>query len=725
MARFQVGTPPMIVYWLVLLIILAFAFSFPPLFLAFLPLMLAGPVASIPGMLAYNGKSVECPLDRTQIESIVLAVFEGARMGRNWTQVSSEPGCLEFALKIRKPGLEPHVSINLEAIDHRLTLVTTSMTQWAIGGEGGSPFRVWGGYRALAKVNEVSAALVSAPRSSRPASITPAATRESHCPRCGQPCSTTFCTKCGARADRTSPSSNPAVPSSPRPVPTNTGGECGYPAQLDARLTSSAAPASIQQNLSQFVFVSRWEPHVVLAKWWGHFGMRKGHALANPPVPGQIHTGIGLVRGIEYNFELWADPRSAGSVARISTSASSPLGVDIPKVVESIISRLRPPARRAVPAGALSPQSYSWIGSYTWAGDLGRPAHWDGNKVDEVLSTVASGMYAQDGARISDLTHYATWGLIDGDRRAMYLLLPGPWRDDREIEFEVDEGCGEVPASTIDGLQVIRRLRDPFACDISSDGRLLATVELSSGRGYVTLYDLENGTERRLTWVKDMYSGGRVWFSPDNRWLLISRVSRELGPVVIDVETGGQRAFDSIQVYTCWWVHQGHLGLLCIGDRRVDSSDTDPRRVMFFDLTSGEYSEVVRIRASTGVLTSPFPWLTEPAPHADGRILVRGLVPSISSHYPMIPTLCLLDLQSGSVVRVVEPFADDEGYVVRKQSQWHWNSPLKLEVSIAPAILEGDVAPADSGDWPASMDSHTLIRVDFSSPTLLGAPERG
>lgn len=259
---------------------------------------------------------------------------------------------------------------------------------------------------------------------------------------------------------------------------------------------------------------------------------------------------------------------------------------------------------------------------------------------------------------------------------------------------------------------------DAYSAGLSTDGSMLATIGYRFGTGWVSLTDLRTGQEHRLSRFDDAFGNEQACFSPDNRWLLIPRSSR--GPVIIEVATGATLTIGELDRATCWWVHQGHLGLLSFGYGHERDPDCEPDAVVFNDLTTGDRRLATRIRPQMP-LAFPDVWNAEP--HADGRILLASNVPSTSPNYRAHMALTMLDLRSGTLSQVQSTYADPDHAVLRNQEKRSWNSPFQVPIATPPTVLANGFAPVDLSGWPADDEDSAfgaIVRVDFDSPFLTG-----
>lgn len=150
-----------ILYWIFLIFLLYYAFQYPPLLLLVLSLLIAGPFLTIPAILAIRGHDIQSTKTIGQLQGVINSTFTSSG---KWSAVPGDPGRTDFILRRTKPDCAPTVTVELEESDRRTVIVHVWMSEWTSGGlnQGrGTPFWVWGGYRAWAKVREVARAVAS------------------------------------------------------------------------------------------------------------------------------------------------------------------------------------------------------------------------------------------------------------------------------------------------------------------------------------------------------------------------------------------------------------------------------------------------------------------------------------------------------------------------------------------------------------------------------------
>jgi len=474
-------------------------------------------------------------------------------------------------------------------------------------------------------------------------------------------------------------------------------------------------------SIVQLPFESRFEPPSVIGQWWKHYGMGGGTKLPNPLAATEVSTCGGYEDDLWVNLELWSKPDSKETIGRLSAQ-SEPFGeTQVRSVLRRVIDSLQPPPGRQPSQIAFAPDSFTWIGGWDWTTENSDPGHWGMTKLDEILATAPRGLCAADGTLICDGSKTAKFGFVHAPSRAVFLGYDYLGLNPDALEIKIIEGCGSVPLTSIPGVRVLKSRTNVYSAAATTDGMTLACIEYSNsiefGRGYISLIDAETGEARKLTWFGHASGGEQIAFSPDDRWLLIPRTGRDYGALIIDVMTGAQRSFDDINHASCWWVRDGRLGLLSIGSGAYDTDEFDPYMVSFFDLTSGETKPVAKITPPGFTLEPLYRSLWTAEPHADGRVLLDMCIPPANEHYFAHRTLVILDLATGSLQQVIEPFADPTKYIVRQQKNWHWNSPLGFTATEHPALLDQGLFQIDMSLWPDFKDEYgAVIRVSFDSP---------
>jgi hypothetical protein len=338
-------------------------------------------------------------------------------------------------------------------------------------------------------------------------------------------------------------------------------------------------------------------------------------------------------------------------------------------------------------------------------------------RTNEVLATVPNGLCASDGSLIGDGTKNAKWGFIDSLRRVVYLGCEYVPKDSGEVQLEIIDGTGSVPVSEISGVSVVRNANNAYSAALSSEGDTIATIDYHYGKGYVSLIDVTDGQTHGLTWFENASGGEDIAFSPDDKWLLVP--ATRSGALIINLETGQHKSLASLNHATCWWVQEGHLGLLSIGRGAFNGPDADPYTVTFHNLSTGLDSIVVRITPPNFDTKYPALWHAEP--HAAGVVLVGMWTPDTlrpDADYGYF-NLARLNLHTGELTPVVDVFADPDHGVYRKQGKWKWNSPLDLAVTAPATTLDQGFTKVDMSVWPALEDEYgAILRVDFGSPLL-------
>ena len=478
-------------------------------------------------------------------------------------------------------------------------------------------------------------------------------------------------------------------------------------------------------GILQLRFESQLEPATVLLAWWTKMGMDHGMALPDPLGVGQTSTAGGYQDNLWVNLELWSNPGASTTVARLS-ARSEPFGdAQVRGTLEDLVGALQAPPPRQVPPGAFDPDSFTWVGGWDWTTEDGAPRSWGMARTEEILATAPRGLCASDGSLIADATAGCKWGFIDALRHVAFLGFDHLRQDEGVYTLHLAEGRAPVPITSVPGVRVLKSETEPYSGAISPDGRNLALVEYNGlhgqGHSFISLIDTASCAERRLTWFAGASGGERIEFSPDGDWILVVRTGRGDGAIVVYVATGAQRAFTDITGTPCWWVHDGHLGLLELGRGVPDDPAFDPFKVTFHDFTTGGTVDYPRLKTPTFGLDRRWESVYFAAPHADGRVLVSRFVPPPNDQYSATSNLALFDLHTGVFSQVVEPFADPEGHVRRDQRHWVWNSSLALHVTEPPTALQSGFQSVDMTTWPEMEERYgAVLRVDLDSPFFTG-----
>ena len=448
-----------------------------------------------------------------------------------------------------------------------------------------------------------------------------------------------------------------------------------------------------------------------------------------PPFPGDDAEAYLCVEGdVVVNVEYWGVRQHdcTTTTARLTAEAGLLNKGHVNIILDNLASYISRPEGAGASAAALAPDSFTWIGSWDWTTDESDPGHWGMRKLDEILQTCPRGLCAADGTLIAPGTTACQVALLDGPRRMAYMAYDYMGMTSNALEGEFVKDCGRVPLTDVSGMKALKTSTEVYAAGISPDGRSLAIIQYSNtiefGRGYVSVIDVSSGAERKLAWFTHASGGEQISFSPDGRWILVPRGSRDAGALIIDAASGAGKSFNELNMATCWWVVDGHLGLLCFGHGSSTDADFDPYDVTFFDLTTGQQSAVVRIVPPSFTLAPSYRSYWRAEPRADGRVLLAMDVPPLPGvPYQAHIVIGMLNLHTGVVTQLVQPYADPDGYILRKPKSWHWNAPLDMRVTAEPALLTDGLSRADMTAWPAFDDQYgAVIQVGFDSPFFTG-----
>jgi hypothetical protein len=157
MWKTQFGSFGKVLFWIFIIGFAIAGFEEPALFVVALFFLLGGPCVAIPAMIAVRGKVVASSQSIKQLKQSIPTAFAGKKAGRTWVAVREGEGALNFALQSCKHP--PTVSIAFEDSGDGTAIAHIWMSEWTSGGLNGgkgTPFWVWGGVRALSKVNEIA-----------------------------------------------------------------------------------------------------------------------------------------------------------------------------------------------------------------------------------------------------------------------------------------------------------------------------------------------------------------------------------------------------------------------------------------------------------------------------------------------------------------------------------------------------------------------------------------
>lgn len=164
MAKMLFGSFGKILYWIVLVLLFGFicSSSVGAAFGVFIFLLIPGPCVTIPAMIAAHGKHVVSSKSVAETKQIVTSIFNAKKTGRAWTPTTRGPGEINYEMLLTQTGCEPVVSVDVDNDGRGSLLVSAWMSEWASGGLNGgkgTPFWVWGGFRAMTKVSEIAKAV--------------------------------------------------------------------------------------------------------------------------------------------------------------------------------------------------------------------------------------------------------------------------------------------------------------------------------------------------------------------------------------------------------------------------------------------------------------------------------------------------------------------------------------------------------------------------------------
>lgn len=475
-------------------------------------------------------------------------------------------------------------------------------------------------------------------------------------------------------------------------------------------------------GIVQLRFETPFEPVSLVNAWWSEMGVADGLPMPDPMATVEGTTCGGYRDDLWVNLELWQKPDSSTTVARLS-ARSEPFGdQQVRAVLQDLAKELQPSPSRVATAALFEPDSFTWVGDWDWTVDGPDETGLSMAQIDALRATTPRGLCGADGTLLADASQGCIWAIVDSPRNVAYLGYQYLHHEGGEHFLTIADGRSPVPLSSVQGVSVVTRNGESYAAALSPDGGTLALVEYNGamgyGHSYVTLVDTRTGGARRLTWFIQASGGERLSFSPDGRWLLIERTSNDAGPIIVDLNDGSQREFASILHAPCWWVNDGHLGLLELGHGASKDSDFDPTRVTFHDLTTGEAIAFPPLRFPDFGLDRSWLLVFHAAPHADGRVLLEHFGPPPNENYQVSFRLASVDVATGQFTSVVEPFADPDKFIRRKQDRWSWNSPLALEVGAPASVLVSGFQKVDTSLWPEPEEEQrsAVLRVDLGSP---------
>jgi hypothetical protein len=460
-------------------------------------------------------------------------------------------------------------------------------------------------------------------------------------------------------------------------------------------------------------FTSEFTPPKVIQEWWSSVGMARGLRLPQPLVSGEASTCGGYKDNLWLNLELWRNPATDTTICRLSAESSPFEKATVVQTLQAVAKSLQPPPTQAASEKAFASDSFTWMGGWDWTDDSA-PNHWTGSQINAALTKAPNGLCASDGSSMGDGTKQAKWGFVDAARRVVYLGFEYISKTDDEIELVLAEGTNAVPISTVPGVSVLRNRTSAYSACLSSDGRLIAQIEYLGGNGYISLVSTADGSSRPLAWFEHAFGGEGISFSPDDSWLLVPSYR---GALVTNTETGSHKRLPEIAHSPCWWVREGHLGLLTIGRGNAKEPGYDPFVVDFHDFTTGSTEEVVRIVPPDRV-SSRSPGIWGAVPSAQGTLLMNRLVPDSVNMDDEHLILTMLDLNTGILTPVIDIFVEPEHKIRRKQDKWCWNSPIPDTITAPASMLLNGVTQAETSDWPEFEEDKygAILRVEFGSP---------
>ena len=463
----------------------------------------------------------------------------------------------------------------------------------------------------------------------------------------------------------------------------------------------------------QCQFTSDFTPPTVIKEWWSTFGMANGLQLPHPLAEGEGSTCGGYKDNLWLNLELWRNPVTDTSICRLSAESTPFESVTVVDTLKTVAKSLQAPPLQAVSESAFASDAFTWIGGWDWIDD-GAPDHWTLSQSEAARKKAPSGLCAQDGSSMGTGTKNAKWGFVDAPRRVVYLGFEYLPKTDGDINLVIVEGTNAVPISSVPGVSILRNRTCAYSACLSSDGSLIAQIEYLRGNGYISLVSTADGSTRSLTWFEHASGGEAISFSPDDKWLLVPGYR---GALIINTETGRSKPFTEFFHSSCWWVREGHLGLLTIGRGQSADPDYDPFVVDFHDFATGSTVEVVRIIPADRI-SSRSSWIWGATPSTEGTLLVNMLVPDSVDPEESYLSLTKVDLRTGVLTPVVDIFVEPEHKIRRKQDKWYWNSPMPNTITVPPTMLLDGFTEASTADWPEFEDDKygAMLRIEFGSP---------
>jgi hypothetical protein len=164
MGKMFFGSVGKVIWWLIVLVLLIGSFSHPVCLLGVLLFLVTGPCVAIPPALALRGKHVVTSKNERELRQSVATCFTEKKVGRQWFTTHRGLGQVNYLMRITKTGDEPVVSVDFQDNGNGTTLISIWMSEWTEGGLNGgrgTPFWVWGGARALSKVNQLAKAVTA------------------------------------------------------------------------------------------------------------------------------------------------------------------------------------------------------------------------------------------------------------------------------------------------------------------------------------------------------------------------------------------------------------------------------------------------------------------------------------------------------------------------------------------------------------------------------------
>jgi len=234
---------------------------------------------------------------------------------------------------------------------------------------------------------------------------------------------------------------------------------------------------------------------------------------------------------------------------------------------------------------------------------------------------------------------------------------------------------------------------DIGSLDISPDGRRIAQTEWWAGIGALVVVDATAGHRTILGTLDNLGAAERVRFSPDGRYILVTRWSE---PAIVDA-TSGEVMTLPINGDIAWWPARGPSTLLWL-----DQHDEGHGVICSYDISSGvtEKLQPITYPEAPGLALTRYR-INHPEVDPTGTKALCGTYfgvrPELQEEHGSRERVSLLDLETGAVTPLVDPHVGADETLEREHRSWRWlrsaAPPIGQSTTLAPEVV-ASIVPA-------------------------------